>query len=287
MNVLEIVNNKIIEKLENGVNPWIKPWNDGIGGYAYNAKENKFYQGINQFLLPNTAYMTFKQIVDLGGKLKKGAKAEMVVFSAPKEKKEIDENGEEVVNKFFILKYFNVFNVEDIENVDEIKVSEKTKNLVKVNNAFKVVDDRTIEEADKVVEAYLSKYNIKFEYSLNNGAYFNYALNKITLPYKKQFKNIKEYYSTVFHELAHSTGLTLKRELGQQLEKYSKEELIAEITAVLCLNYLGIDSSDTNNNSVAYLKSWASRLKEQNKKWLIINATTEAEKAFKLIFNLE
>lgn len=87
--------------------------------------------------------------------------------------------------------------------------------------------------------------------------------------------------------MAHSTGLTLKRELGQQLEKYSKEELIAEITAVLCLNYLGIDSSDTNNNSVAYLKSWASRLKEQNKKWLIINATTEAEKAFKLIFNLE
>lgn len=97
MNVLEIVNNKIIEKLENGVNPWIKPWNDGIGGYSYNAKENKFYQGINQFLLTNTAYMTFKQIVDLGGKLKKGAKAEMVVFSAPKEKKRLMKMGKKLL----------------------------------------------------------------------------------------------------------------------------------------------------------------------------------------------
>lgn len=299
--VLEIVNDKIISELENGINPWVKPWIEGLKSTAYNAKSNNYYNGINQFLLKNTCYMTFKQIQDLGGKLKKGAKSEIVIFS-----KEINKTGltetqiaklpdEERIElqkqMYYCLNYYNVFNCEDIENLDSLEVSTKTKEIVKQNNGFKAIDNRTIEKAEEIIKNYAEKFGLTLFFSTCQGASYSPLNDTIVLPYSNQFNNIAEYYSTVFHELAHSTGYVtrLNRDIMNSFgnEKYSKEELIAEITAVLCLNYLGIDSNTTTKNSAAYLRSWAEHIKEKSNTWLVISATAQAEKAFKMICNIE
>ena len=67
---------KIIEKLENGVNPWRKTWVTS-GGIRTNEPRNyitnKAYSG-NYVLLEPGYYMTFKQCQELGGNIKKRRK---------------------------------------------------------------------------------------------------------------------------------------------------------------------------------------------------------------------
>lgn len=69
--------NKIIQQLENGTVPWQKSW---CGGVSYNYISNEAYSTSNQIFLIPGAYLTFKQVKDLGGKVKKGTKASSIVF---------------------------------------------------------------------------------------------------------------------------------------------------------------------------------------------------------------
>ncbi len=82
------------------------------------------------------------------------------------------------------------------------------------------------------------------------------------------FKGVSEYYSTLFHELCHSTGAETRLKRAGILEhngfgsdSYSKEELVAELGAMLCLED-SENSEKARNNSLAYLKSWMSKLKK-------------------------
>ena len=59
--VYEMVTDRIIEQLENGVIPWQKPWH-GVANGAYNRITRKPYSLLNQMLLKHTGeYATFKQ----------------------------------------------------------------------------------------------------------------------------------------------------------------------------------------------------------------------------------
>ena len=83
VNVYQMVTDRIIEELQKGIIPWHKPWS-GAGladGGAVNYVTQKPYSMLNQMLLGRGGeYLTFKQIKDLGGNVKKGAKSQMVVF---------------------------------------------------------------------------------------------------------------------------------------------------------------------------------------------------------------
>ena len=97
-----------------------------------------------------------------------------------------------------------------------------------------------------------------------------------------------EYYSTVFHELTHSTGhpsrLTrLTRPSFFGTEDYSKEELVAEIGAATLVNHVGLETSSSFRNSAAYIQNWLGILK--NGKRFIVSAAGRAEKAVNLILN--
>ena len=77
------VTNKIISKIEEGVAPWRKSWSQY--GLARNYATDHIYSGINMVLMnmtphPIPYYMTFNQIKEEGGKIRKGSKAEMVVY---------------------------------------------------------------------------------------------------------------------------------------------------------------------------------------------------------------
>ena len=121
----QVVTNRIIEQLEKGVLPWRKTWSSY--GLAKNYVSGKAYKGINMLLMnffsPHSIpyYLTFKQAKELGGKVKKGSKAQQVIYynmifkdkNGNKISKEAAENREDV-KVMKCLKYFNVFNVSDL-----------------------------------------------------------------------------------------------------------------------------------------------------------------------------
>ena len=78
------------------------------------------------------------------------------------------------------------------------------------------------------------------------------------MPARTAFDHIENYYSTFFHELAHSTGHPSRvgRDGIEQLntfgsESYSREELIAELSASMLAGITGI-SPTTIDNSASY-----------------------------------
>ena len=277
--VHEKVTNEIIAEMEKGIIPWQKPWKDGINGWAYNYKSKKPYILINQFMLKHhDGYLSFKQVSDMGGRVKKGAKAETVYqwFPTSKVVGVNEETGDPVVKKWIQLTYSKVFWIGDVEGID-FKTPTESK-----------FEHSPIEEAEKVISDYVeSQPSLKFR-NEGNSAFYRPFTDEVVVPKMEQFKNVEEYYATCFHECTHSTGhasrLARDGVMGVAAfgsETYSKEELVAELGSAMLVNYLGLETEKSFKNSVAYLQSWLNALK--NDKKLIVSAATRAEKAIKYI----
>lgn len=263
MNIYEIITNKIVEKLEKGVVPWRRPWNDA--GLAVNWLTQRPYRGINALLLEPGEYATFRQIQLAGGKVKKGAKSEIIVFWKWIEKED-EETGETI--SFPILRYYRVFEI----NTQCEGIQSKRKVVE--------YDHDPIEEAEKIILGYQNAP----KYTFNSGrAYYQPLLDRINVPPLKDFMKPEEYYSTFFHEMVHSTGhpSRLNRPGIKNISKfgsesYSKEELIAEMGSAFLCAVAKIDTS-TIDNSASYVAGWLRALK--NDKRLVVLAAAQAQKA--------
>lgn len=263
MNVYEIVTQKIIEKLEEGVIPWRKPWTNAN---AVNWVTQKPYRGINTMLLEPGEYATFKQITSAGGKVKKGGKSNIVVFWKMLEKEDVDSGEKELIP---MLRYYRVFEINT--QVEGLQSKRNTETF----------DHDPIEEAEAIFKGYINAP----EYSFQPGQAVYYPLkDKINCPPIKDFEKAEEFYSTLFHEMVHSTGH--KSRLNRNGitatgvafgdEVYSKEELVAELGASMLCGVAGIDNS-TLSNSASYINSWIKKLKDDSR--LIVNASSQAQKA--------
>jgi antirestriction protein ArdC len=255
--VYDYVLEAIVNRLQDGDIPWKQPWHTSP---AVNYVTRKEYKGINRLLLSGGEYISFKQATALKGKIKKGAKSYMVVFYSPYEK-EVDGKKE----KSFVLRYYNVFNLSDVEGIDS-------------KLAFK--EHNTIEEAEEVMNGYTDKPEIEF---LGDSAFYSAATDYVRIPQLNKFENPELYYSVLFHELIHSTGhknrldrKTVSENDGFGGKKYSKEELIAEIGAAMLCGTVGIENVTIENNA-AYIQNWINVL--QADKRLIIHAAGAAQKA--------
>ena len=83
ININQLITNKLIEQLKNGVVPWRKPW-VGTWNGAYSRVMKKPYSLSNQLLLNEPGeYLTYTQISCLGGNVKKGERASVVIFWKP------------------------------------------------------------------------------------------------------------------------------------------------------------------------------------------------------------
>lgn len=147
-NVYEMVTNRIIEQLEKEVIPWQRPWQGSNKG-AYNRISNKPYSLLNQMTLQHTGeYATFKQWTDLGGHIRKGEKAEQIVFWKLQPIEEENEDGEKVIRQIPILKYFNVFHISQVDGVEP-------KEDIKVN------EHEPIEQAEKIKVDYMNREHLQ------------------------------------------------------------------------------------------------------------------------------
>ena len=291
-NVYQMVTDRIVAQLEQGLIPWHKPWT-GVGiedGGAVNYVSRKPYSMLNQMLLGREGeYLTFKQIKERGGSIKKGAKAGVVVFfttTTYTKREEVQEDGStetvSVMKEHLmpVLKYYNVFHIDDCEGIEsKIKVEEDAGPKIS-----------PIDSAEKVLNGYVEREKeLQFRNNIpTDRAYYSPTLDLISVPMLSQYEIAEEYYSTTFHEAVHSTmpENRCNRKSEQKLaafgsEDYSREELVAEIGSAMLCNNVGIDCEKAFKNSVAYIQGWLKKLKNDNR--MIVWAASRAEKAAKYI----
>lgn len=264
----EKITDALVAALEEGKIPWHKPWSGGVA--PYNAFSKHVYKGINPIILGLSPYndprwATFNQIAQHGGNLKGQHATAVVAWNFPEK---IDpKTGLKKVVPF--LKYIGVFNVEQATGL----------NLPALNSEKKT--HTPIESAEAIVKGYSDRPRITYG---GNSAFYAPREDKIGMPQKEDFDSPEHYYSTLFHEMAHSTGHENRLNRSEVVgsirfgnEDYSKEELVAEFCACYLSNYAGIANSDTDKNTKAYLQNWIGKLKEDVK--LAVFAATRAQKA--------
>lgn len=280
VSVYEVVTERIIAALEKGVVPWRMPWRRrGASNIPKNLHSKKEYRGVNIFLLGAQGYaspwwLSYKQCAAKGGQVRKGEKSTPVIFwKVTDSKTKVTKSGKP--EKQFILRYYNVFNVAQCDGLD-------------VPEEPKVGDELTfnpIEECERIVLSY------KTIPAIDHGgsrACYSPTFDRVHMPDKETFNSVEEYYSTLFHELIHSTGheKRLNRDgimnpIRFGSHDYSFEELVAECGAAFLCAQAGI-IDHTLDNSAAYIQSWIKKLKSEPK-WLV-EASSKAAKAADYIF---
>ncbi len=275
---------RIIALLEKGVLPWRRTWSQY--GLARNYFTKNIYKGINAILMNNSEYpipyfLSMKQANKLGGKVKKGAKADTVLCFKLTFK---DETGKIItqeqatalkaagqeVQTLRLLRYFNVFNISKIEGID-FKIPEvQLKDNEQIAKCENIIENMPNPPAIETVKA--------------DRAFYSPNLDRVNVPSIQQFENSSEYYCTLFHELTHATGHPnrLNRKGISELtffgtKQYSKEELIAEMGAAFLSAHAGIDYEAITENSAAYIQGWLKVLKED--KHFIFGSAAQAQKA--------
>lgn len=286
--VYQIVTDRIIAQLEEGIIPWEKPWVNTSGtNVAVSHNDGRVYSLINQMLLGIPGeYITFEQAKKAGGHIKKGCKAHPVVFWRMYAKDLKDKDGNPILNEkgeprqetIPVLRYFSVFHLEDTEGV-------KAKY---VQSQGPVTDNLPIEAIDQAITEYLERSGVTLRHYEQGRSYYSPGSDMVVLPHMNQFQNAESYYATKFHELGHSTGhpSRLNRKGGMEFgdEDYSKEELVAEIVSAVLCNHFGIDTAKVQRNTAGYIQHWLKVLKADPK--MIVSAASRAEKAVNLILNL-
>jgi antirestriction protein ArdC len=220
VNAYDVINSRIMELLEKGTVPWRKGWNIS-SSMPRSLNTKKEYRGINAFLLGCQEYsqpwwLTYNKINERGGFVKKGMKASPIVFW-----KWIENDDPDDKQKVPLLRYYNVFNVEQTEGVTYPE-------LETAINTF-----TPIETAEQIIHSMPNRPLIQH---MGNRAYYQPASDTVTLPPQAAFQSPEVYYCTAFHELTHSTMAEnrLNRKATIQVHKfgdedYSKEELVAEM----------------------------------------------------------
>lgn len=283
IDLYQAVTDKIVAALEQGQVPWHQPWRTNPANTPTNFVSKKPYRGINIQLLglagfSSPYWMTFNQAKAKGGTVRKGEKSTMIVFSKPMvgKKREEDENGvtTEKTFQFYYLKYFNVFNAEQIDGIDfpEPQAGEEFD---------------PIAEGDAVIDHWREE-ECPIHYGGSEACYLP-QLDLIKLPAREDFESPESYYHTAFHEMGHATGAEqrLKRPGITKFDKfgsqqYGKEELVAEITSCFVAAELGIERLTP---TAAYLQNWLGAIKGDKK--LVVSASAQAAKAADYILGRE
>jgi len=266
--VYEMVTKLITERLEAGVIPWRMPWKCG-GGMPQNLVSKKNYRGFNFFYLLSFGFerpyfLSFKQAQELGGHVKKGAKSIEVIFW--KMRDHIDSNGNP--DKIPMLRYYRVFHIDDVEGIDIAKIPQTQSHDH---------DFTPVQACENLIENWNDKPAIV---TGKSQACYIPSQDIVQMPDSRTFFNDSEFYSVLFHECTHATGHAkrLKRDLTGHFggNSYSQEELIAEMGAAYLCGLCGIQNT-TIDNSAAYIKGWLSKLKSDNK--FFVMAASKAQHA--------
>jgi len=272
---------KFIAALEQGTAPWRKTWTGGTAGAPRNIA-GRPYRGVNTFLLACQGYaspfwMTFNQARAKGWSVRKGQKGTAVIFW-----KLLDDEKSPVVNgehtrKIPILRYFVVFNAEQVDGVPAkfLPAAPPVRTETEATAAAK-----------KIADDFFARPGAPTLTTGGTQPRYSPLLDEMVVPPAGAFESDAAYYATLFHEMGHSTGHAKRLDRGLTgafaSHSYGREELVAEMTAAFLSADAGI-ADQTFDNSASYLASWIKTIKEDPKS--IVWAAGRAQKAADLILD--
>ena len=303
---LQLFADLMIEKIEEVSDNPSKRWFSVAGhGFPQNV-EGRLYQGMNSLILyllcekrnyVTPVFMTFLQAKTQEVNVLKGQKAFPVLywdFSIKNEngsKIKIDEYNslsDELKKEYKVIPYtkeYWVFNVDQTnyaekypEKWEELKQKFAVAELKDENGMLSCpVLDRMLQE-----DAWLCP----IDSSIRDRSFYRPSEDKIFIPHKGQFYSGEMFYSTLIHEMAHSTGADTRcaREIKNKFgdAKYAKEELVAECVAAVTCHSLGIVNGIQDENA-QYLKYWLAAIREEPK--FLYSVLAEVGKASTMIHN--
>ena len=274
------ITDKIVADLEQGVRPWLRPWNadHAAGRITRPLRHNGIpYKGINVVMLWSASvvkgyacplWLTFKQALELGGHVKKGETGELVVYADRITRTETDAKGEEVEREIPFLKGYTVFNAEQCEDLPAHYYARAEPPALSPL--------QRIEAADR----FFAATGVDIRHG-GTRAFYAEGPDYVQMPPFETFRDAESHAATLAHELIHATKhpKRLARDMGRVKwgdEGYAREELVAELgSAFLCAD-LGI-TPEVRDDHAAYIASWLKVLKDDKR--FVFSAASHAQRA--------
>jgi antirestriction protein ArdC len=273
------VTNALVASIEADPGKPVMPWNrTGTNEMPNNIASGDDYHGVNIINLwvtsqaagfATSVWGTFRQWRAMGASVQKGQKSTPVVFY----KQVIQEYTDSEDASYRVLKYFSVFNADQVDGYDAPVLADATEPVARI-----AAIDVMIERAGA---------NIR---EVGAQAYYNPSTDQITMPDSKRFFNTpsgtrsENFYAVLLHELTHWTAHPSRcdRDLHSRFgdTAYAMEELVAEIGSAFFCARLGISSTPREDHA-QYLGNWLSVLK--NDKKAIFSAAAKAQAAIDFV----
>ena len=286
--IYERITSRIVAELEQGVRPWLKPWNaeHAAGRITRPLRFNGVpYQGINVLMLWGEAvakgfsapiWMTFKQARELGGFVRKGEHGSLVVYADRIRKTELDaETGQDVEREIPFLKGYTVFCVDQIEGLPPQYYAKAAPRLDPLQR---------LERAD----SFFTATSAEIRHG-GNQAYYSVTHDYVQMPPFESFRDAESYYATLAHECTHWTrhAKRLERDFGRKRfgdEGYAMEELVAELGSAFLSADLDL-TPEPREDHAAYIASWLKVLKDDKR--AIFTAASHAQRAVDFLHGLQ
>lgn len=263
--IRQSITDQIIAALESGsVPPWRRPWYLGKNAGAHaNVVSKRSYRGLNPILLDLASqahgfssrwWGTFNQWKQLGGRVMARPSdvppdkwGTQIVFWSPVTKTVRTDDGDEDQDRFFVLRLYTVFNVDQVEGLDHLRAGQH-------DTAEPAVIGH--QPADEALEAARIGMGISIRYG-GGSAFYSLGGDYIQLPPRATFESPDEFYATAFHECVHATEhhSRLNWSRKEREHAYALGELIAELGGVYVCRELGVPSHDMTNH-ISYVANW-------------------------------
>ncbi|MCC3705153.1 ssDNA-binding domain-containing protein [Rouxiella badensis] len=277
------ITDKIVLAIEKGMPPWRKPWRagqrNGDNPLPRNATTGCYYSGINVMLLwmaaeehgfASNRWLTFRQALACGGNVRAGEVSSQAVIFKPWEKQAEDTNGiklfgndgKPVLEIIPMLKSLCLFNVSQCENLPEDILGEYPPCIDETGSLEEPTFNR--------VNAIILHSEVLVNHLHQGMAYYHSRADKVVMPLISQFISEADYWSTLLHELVHSTGhckrlnrqgiVSASKSFGDEV--YAFEELIAELGSAFLCAEVGV-FGDVQHES--YIDNWLRVLKDDKR----------------------
>lgn len=276
------ITHEIVARLEAGVRPWVKPWRGAAVSRPLRACGTP-YRGINVFWLWLVAdmcgyaspyWMTYRQARKLEGQVRKGAKATIAVFYRSYVRHTGEPEADEERETRRVLKAYPVFNADQVDGLPERFHPQAAP------EGFEP------EGRERALDAFFGAIPAQVRHH-GDEAYYEPAVDRITIPPVQLFSGFDHYYATLAHELSHWTGhaARLDRVLAGRFgtAAYAAEELVAELSSAMLGAELGLPVAHLDHHA-SYVADWLELLKHDDR--AIMTAAARAEEASALLLQL-
>lgn len=295
----------LIALLEAGTTPWRRDWDVCQSGHHCNLISGRRYRGANPVLLTLAMHLRgsalpywcgFAEAKAHGLAPRRGCSAAYVLqpqvhgqrdATAPELHQPVaadgeaaEGHGENPGRTWVRYRPLPLFNAADL-------VGDGLVALIASRRQLAQAATRPEPERLAAAEAVLSSWPVPVQHGGDQPCY-QPSPDRILLPERSAFHNASAYYATWAHEAIHSTGHSsrLARDLsggmgagGDRGRAYAREELVAELGAVLLGDRLEIGSAMANH--AAYLGGWIELLREAPK--ILLQVLGDARRAADLI----